>query len=301
MREDSQNSSAKTLSARYRNPSERPQIRDCLRNEDGNVFGWLGHRRERAFKRLSDTYSPSATKSRPDREYSKDNSYNRGCPHKRNSSPSRDRPQSRGCSHGIEESEGGHWKSKSKRCKPTNEEDLEVPWSCEERPRGSCVKFSSHSTGRTLGNAYMVSHVQLYPHRNRERIDGYTDLKAAFLAYLMKQKMYVKDPVEIHNIKQKDGETIEEFIERFKIETRRMKGALECMRIFEFMHRVNNPKLVKRLNKRIPNTLKEMMTATVAFIRGETATVSKKKVHTPWKSQEQSKWQKSKRISDFRN
>nr|GEU38280.1 reverse transcriptase domain-containing protein [Tanacetum cinerariifolium] len=104
MREDSQNSSTKTLFARYRNPSERPQIRDRLRNVDGNVFGRLGHQRESAFKRLSDTYSPSATKSRPDREYSKDNSYSRGCPHKWNSSPSRDHPRSRGCSHGIKES-----------------------------------------------------------------------------------------------------------------------------------------------------------------------------------------------------
>ncbi|GKD63751.1 hypothetical protein Tco_1305859 [Tanacetum coccineum] len=36
------------------------------------------------------------------------------------------------------------------------------------------------------------------------------------------QKKYVKDPVEIHNIKQRDGETIEDFMERFKVETRRM-------------------------------------------------------------------------------
>nr|GEV51732.1 reverse transcriptase domain-containing protein [Tanacetum cinerariifolium] len=60
MREDSQNSSAKTLSARYRNPSERPQIRDRFKNDDGNVFGWLGYQRQSAFKRQSDTYSPSA-------------------------------------------------------------------------------------------------------------------------------------------------------------------------------------------------------------------------------------------------
>nr|GEX32476.1 reverse transcriptase domain-containing protein [Tanacetum cinerariifolium] len=35
---------------------------------------------------------------------------------------------------------------------------------------------------------------------------------------------YVKDHVEIHNIKQRNGETIEDFMECFKIETRRMKG-----------------------------------------------------------------------------
>nr|GEZ78410.1 reverse transcriptase domain-containing protein [Tanacetum cinerariifolium] len=47
-------------------------------------------------------------------------------------------------------------------------------------------------------------------------------------AYFMQQKKYVKDPVEIHNIKQKDGETIEDFMEMFKVETGRMKGAPEC-------------------------------------------------------------------------
>nr|GEX41342.1 reverse transcriptase domain-containing protein [Tanacetum cinerariifolium] len=285
MREDSQNSSAKTLSVRYRNPSERPQIWDRLRNNDGNMFGRLGHRRESAFKRLSDTYSPSTTKSGPE-EYSRDDSYSRGRPHKQNSSPSRDHPRSRDRSHDIEESygntyssyktgdkhryyshdtghsssmkrgrnsesllslvsksgtsEGGHWKSKLKRGKPTDEEDLAVPWSWTAR-----VWFD-----------------KLPP----ESIDGYKDLKAAFLAYFMQQKKYVKDPVEIYNIKQKDGETIEGFMERFKIETGRMKGAPECMRISGFMHGVNNHELTKRLNEHVPKTLEEMMTATAAFI-----------------------------------
>ncbi|GJX93188.1 reverse transcriptase domain-containing protein [Tanacetum coccineum] len=82
-----------------------------------------------------------------------------------------------------------------------------------------------------------------------ESIDGYKDLKAAFLTYFMQQQKYVKDLVEIHNIKQRDGETIEDFMERFKVKTGRMKGAHECMQIFEFMHGVNNPELTKRLNE----------------------------------------------------
>nr|GEZ37097.1 reverse transcriptase domain-containing protein [Tanacetum cinerariifolium] len=82
-----------------------------------------------------------------------------------------------------------------------------------------------------------------------ESIDSYKDLKAAFLAYFKQQKKYVKDPVEIHNIKQKDGETIEDFMERFKVESGRMKGAPECMWISGFMHGVNNPELTKRLNE----------------------------------------------------
>ncbi|GJT33958.1 hypothetical protein Tco_0924377 [Tanacetum coccineum] len=44
-----------------------------------------------------------------------------------------------------------------------------------------------------------------------------------------------------------------------------------------------------------------MMTATTAFIRGETAAASKKKVHTPWKSQDQSKRHTFERRSDFQN
>nr|GFA87576.1 reverse transcriptase domain-containing protein [Tanacetum cinerariifolium] len=273
MREDSQNSSDKTLSARYRNPSERPRIRDRLRNNDGNVFGRLGHRRESAFKRLSDTYSPSTTKSGPDKEYSRDDSYNRDRPHKRNSSPSRDRPRSRDHSHGIEESYGntyssyrtedkhryhshgtgrsssmkrgrnsesslsrvsesgtserGYWKSKSKRDKPTDEEDLAVPWSCEEvdpfTPRIRNFKSSRKTrmpnnvktydgtgdpedhvkifqaaaqverwempTWYHMFNSTLIGTVRVwFDELPPESIDGYKDLKAAFLAYFMQQK-----------------------------------------------------------------------------------------------------------------
>ncbi|GJY54386.1 hypothetical protein Tco_0446050, partial [Tanacetum coccineum] len=91
------------------------------------------------------------------------------------------------------------------------------------------------------------------------------------------QKKYIKDPVEIHNIKQRDGETIEDFMERFKVKIRRMKGAPEFMRISGFMHGVNNPKLTKHLNEHVSKTIEEMMTATTAFIRGKTAAASKRK------------------------
>ncbi|GJW71016.1 reverse transcriptase domain-containing protein [Tanacetum coccineum] len=211
MREGSQNSSVGTLPARYRNPSERPKERARLRSNDENVFGRLGHRRQSVFERLSGTYSQSTTlgiiptaevvpidetlllawvileiKTAP-------TIAKRG---RRNESP---------LSHVSESdtSKGGHWKYKSKRRKPTDEEDLVVPWTCEE--------------------------------------------------------------------------TIEDFIKRFKVETGRMRGAPECMRISGFMHRVNNLELTKRLNEQVPKTMEEMMTATTTFIRGETVAASKKK------------------------
>ncbi|GJW90455.1 hypothetical protein Tco_0168008 [Tanacetum coccineum] len=156
VKEGSQNSSAGTLPT-------RPKIQDRLRSYDRKVFDQLGNRRRSAFKRLSDTYSPSTTTSRPDKENS-DHSCSRGRSRRQDFSFGRSRPveesYSNTCtsyrtgarhryrsrsvdhSHGMKrrrESEspvsqgsesntstGGHWKSKAKRYKPT-EEDLAVP------------------------------------------------------------------------------------------------------------------------------------------------------------------------------
>ncbi|GKA28254.1 hypothetical protein Tco_0714422 [Tanacetum coccineum] len=79
-----------------------------------------------------------------------------------------------------------------------------------------------------------------------------------------------------------------------------MKGAPECMRIFGFMHGVNNPELIKRLNEHALKTMEEIMTVTTASIRGEAAAASKNKGHSPWKSHDQPKRHASERRSDFR-
>nr|GEY83462.1 reverse transcriptase domain-containing protein [Tanacetum cinerariifolium] len=229
------------------NPRKRRRVREGSQNSSAGTL----LARQSAFDRLSNTYSPTTTKSGPDRANLMDRSHSRGRPRRRDSSSSKDHPRSRGRPRGIEESygntcpsygtwarhryhncdrdrsrsmkrgresesslsrvsnsstsDGGHWKSKSKRRKPTGEEDLAVPWSCEE------------------------------------------------------------------------------------VETRRMKGAPECMRIFISMHGVSNLELTKRLNEHVLKTMEEMITATTTFIRGETATASKKKGHTSWKPQDQPK------------
>ncbi|GKD81614.1 reverse transcriptase domain-containing protein, partial [Tanacetum coccineum] len=67
-----------------------------------------------------------------------------------------------------------------------------------------------------------------------ESIDSYDDLKKAFLANYLQQKKCIKDPVEIHHIKQRERESTEDFIQRFKVESRHVKGASECMRISGF-------------------------------------------------------------------
>ncbi|GJW04268.1 reverse transcriptase domain-containing protein [Tanacetum coccineum] len=78
----------------------------------------------------------------------------------------------------------------------------------------------------------------------QESIDSYDDLKKAFLDNYLQQKKRIKDPVKIHNIKQRDGESTEEFVRRYKLECRDVKGAPECMKISGFMHGITNPKAV---------------------------------------------------------
>ncbi|GJY08154.1 hypothetical protein Tco_0375208 [Tanacetum coccineum] len=147
-----------------------------------------------------------------------------------------------------EDSEGGHWKSKSRRQKSnTYEDDLYQPWTCEERnpftprirhfslPR---TRMPSHvktydgsgdpedhlklfQYGRKNPEGWAitdkVSHVQLNPHRECQRKN-----------YLQQTK-HIKDPVEIHHIKQRDGESTEDFMERYKAEVLDVEGEVAAL------------------------------------------------------------------------
>ncbi|GKF32372.1 reverse transcriptase domain-containing protein, partial [Tanacetum coccineum] len=209
---------------------------------------------------------------------------------------------------------GGHWKSKVKRPKSSIEDDLSQLWVCEEtdpftpriryfdflktrmpshiqdirwkrRSRRSLKNLPGGRKNGTLGNANMVLHVQFHAHRNArvwfddlpsESIDGYDDIKKAFLENYLQQKKCIKDPVEIHHIRQRDGESTEEFVRRYKLECKDVKGAPECMKISKFMHGVTNPKLIKRLHDKIPKSINEIMRVTTTFLRGEVAASNRK-------------------------
>nr|GEV00589.1 reverse transcriptase domain-containing protein [Tanacetum cinerariifolium] len=82
-----------------------------------------------------------------------------------------------------------------------------------------------------------------------ESIDSYDDLKKAFLENYLQQKKCIKDPIEIHNIKQREGDSTEDFVKRYKLESRDVKGAPECMRISRFVHGITNPELIKHKGK----------------------------------------------------
>ncbi|GJZ61585.1 hypothetical protein Tco_0617722 [Tanacetum coccineum] len=97
---------------------------------------------------------------------------------------------------------------------PTEGKSVHERLQCIKRWRGSESPSSNRSESSTSNGGHWKSRTK------RRKLVDEDDLA---------QQKYVKDPVEINNIKQRDGETIEDFMERFKVETGRMKGAPECM------------------------------------------------------------------------
>ncbi|GKA32278.1 reverse transcriptase domain-containing protein, partial [Tanacetum coccineum] len=208
-----------------------------------------------------------------------------------------------------EGSAGGHWKSKLKRQKSSIENDLSQPWVYEETdhftPRIRYFDFPktqmpSHiktydgsqdpedhlkifqsaakterwamSTWCHMFNSTLTGNARVwFDNLPKEIINSYDDLKKAFLENYLQQKKCIKDPVEIHNIRQRDRESTEEFVRRYKLECMDMKGAPECMNISGFMHGITNLELIKRLHDEIPKSVDEIMRVNTAFLRGEIA------------------------------
>ncbi|GKG01766.1 reverse transcriptase domain-containing protein, partial [Tanacetum coccineum] len=135
------------------------------------------------------------------------------------------------------DSAGGHWKSKSKKQRSsTEDEDLSRPWAAAKVERWAMPTWCYMFNSRLTENA-RVWFDDLPP----EFIDSYDDLKEALLANYLQQKKCIKDPIEIHHIKQREGESTKDFVRRFKIESRDVKGTPEVMRISGFMHGITNP------------------------------------------------------------
>nr|GEZ02652.1 hypothetical protein [Tanacetum cinerariifolium] len=303
---------------------ERVKIQDRLKYGDRLVFDRLGNRRQSVCDRLSEA-SPNTTRSRPRKINPKDPL--RGRSHTRTLGTSRD-DRNRGVRnfHGTKESYGDssshscrgkndtkrrdkspsssvsksnpkeekYQNSKSKRHKPT-EDDLTKPWTCEEvnpfTPRIRNIESSRKTR--------MPNNIKTYDGTGdpEDHVKNF-QVAAQVERWTMPTWCHMFNSTLI-GAARRDGETLEDFMERFKIETERMKGAPECMRISGFMHGINNPELTKRLNEHVPKTMEEMMIATTAFIRREAAAANKKKVHMSWKPQDQSKKHTDKR-PDFR-
>ncbi|GJY64523.1 hypothetical protein Tco_0465983 [Tanacetum coccineum] len=178
-----------------------------------------------------------------------------------------------------EDSEGGHWKSKSRRKKSSVEDDdLSQPWVCAETD-----PFTSRIRHFDFPKTRMPSHVKTY--KGSEDLEDHLKIfqaAAKMERWVMPtwchmfnstltgnaQKKCIRDPIVLHNIKQRDGESTEDFIQRYKSESGNVKGAPECMRISGFMHGITNPELIKRFHEKIPKTVDEMMQVATSFLQG---------------------------------
>ncbi|GKC15138.1 reverse transcriptase domain-containing protein, partial [Tanacetum coccineum] len=92
----------------------------------------------------------------------------------------------------------------------------------------------------------------------------------------------------LYNIKQRDRESTEDFIQMYKSESGNLKGAPKCMRIFRFVHGITNPELIKRFLEKIPKTVDEMMQVATSFLQGQEAASNqeRKKALPAWRHQE---------------
>ncbi|GJX92669.1 ribonuclease H-like domain-containing protein [Tanacetum coccineum] len=200
-----------------------------------------------------------------------------------------------------EDNVGGYWKSRSKKKKLSKEEDyLSQPCVCEE-----VEPFTPRIYYFDFPKTRMHSHIKIYDgsedpedHLKIFQTAAKTERWAMptwchmFNSTLTgsARKKCIKDPIELHNIKQRDGESTEEFVRRYKLESRDVKGPPVFMRISGFVHGITNPELIKRLHDKILKTVDEMIRVTTSFLGGEVAALNhkRKKSFPPWKQQERS-------------
>ncbi|MFS7970691.1 hypothetical protein Hanom_Chr09g00823911 [Helianthus anomalus] len=80
-----------------------------------------------------------------------------------------------------------------------------------------------------------------------------------------------KDITEVHHIKFRDGEFVEDFIDRFNRESMQISGAVDQLRVSRFCHGVRNNQLVEKLHEDLPKTMEVLMERARAFVRGKSA------------------------------
>nr|GEV51072.1 hypothetical protein [Tanacetum cinerariifolium] len=159
------------------------------------------------------------------------------------------------------------------------------------RDTESCYQ-SSHSKETEI-----ASEKRRYKREYSQRTEAVSE--KSFPRKLPSTEKCIKDPIEIHNIKQRDEESTKDFVRRYKLEYRDVKGALKCMKISGFMHGVTNPELIKRLHDKIPKSMDEMMNVTIVFLRGEVAASNRerKKSFPSWKQQQIEEMLKTRKLS----
>lgn len=103
------------------------------------------------------------------------------------------------------------------------------------------------------------------------RIDGFQDLKQQFMAHFGQQRKCTRDPLELHYIMQSEGESLRDYMERYKQESITISDADERQRISGFIHGIRTRQLVKKLGARVPKSLQDAYERCEEYVRGEEA------------------------------
>ncbi|GJU52635.1 reverse transcriptase domain-containing protein [Tanacetum coccineum] len=253
--QESEYSESRTMSPRRqrrsRSPRYNPSVFTRLRRErsrsPGHEYKSKARRKSTVFKRLGSRGRSTSVHSDSHQESSR---------YTENHSES-------------EDSEGGHWMSKSRRKKSSVEDgDLSQPWAAAKTERWAMPRWCHMFNSTLTGNA-RVWFDDLPP----ESIDSYNDLREAFLKNYLQQKKCIRDPIVLHNIKQRDGESTEDFIQRNKF------------------------------HEKIPKTVDEMMQVATSFLQGQEAASNQERKKAPpaWKHQEGGHRQNFKKGGGFRS
>ncbi|GJZ64453.1 reverse transcriptase domain-containing protein [Tanacetum coccineum] len=88
-------------------------------------------------------------------------------------------------------------------------------------------------------------------------IVNYEDLKAKFWSHFIYQKKFTKTHLAVHNIKEKEGESIRAFVTRYTNDTLPILGLHEEQCISGFVYGLRTRNLVEFLSTDLPTTYKE--------------------------------------------
>nr|GEW29450.1 reverse transcriptase domain-containing protein [Tanacetum cinerariifolium] len=167
-----------------------------------------------------------------------------------------------------EDSGGGYCKSRSKKKKSSREEDdLSQPWVCEEIDSFTpIIRYFSFSMTRMpshimtynesedpedhlknfqaatktkmamptwcyMFNSTLKGNARVwFDYLPTESIDSYDDLKKSFLENYLQQNKCIKDPIELHNIKQRNGKSTKDFVRSLESRAEEIVSTMEIAR-----------------------------------------------------------------------
>ncbi|MFS8025304.1 putative retrotransposon gag domain-containing protein [Helianthus anomalus] len=106
---------------------------------------------------------------------------------------------------------------------------------------------------------------------NEGEINDFEEFQRLFLQNFNQQRHYSKEITEVHNIRKKDGESLDSFIDRFNRENMQISGVVDQLRISGFCHGVRNNQVVEKLHENLSKTMEVLMERARGSARGKNA------------------------------